>query len=356
MRIYKRGKTWYLDYHVGTRRIREAVGPNKRQAELELAKVRTELVEGRYFDRRKENRMTFGELLDNYLAEHSARQKRPKSHLRDLTSAKHLRPAFDSKLLRDVTPRALSEYISKRLDDGAAPASINRELGLTKHCFTMAQRWGLAHRNPVKQVKLLREDNARLRYLTPEEIERLLDSTPAGMKPIVICALHTGMRLTEILTLRWEQVSLPDRMLYLEVMKNVKRRGVPIDDEVLSMLRELGRVRHLHSPYVFSKPDGSPYHWVNKTFKRVCGRAGIEDFRFHDLRHTFASHLVMSGVDLLTVKELLGHKSLAMTARYSHLSPSHKLAAVSNLKAAYSLPAKGTNVAQMWRKPATRAK
>lgn len=135
------------------------------------------------------------------------------------------------------------------------------------------------------------------------------------------------MRKEEILSLKWDQVDLRHGFILIDRTKNGERRGIPINETLGDTLR--GLQRRLDVPWVFYDPfNGKRYGGVKNSFKQACKLAGIIDFRFHDLRHTFASHLVMSGVDITTVKELLGHKTLAMTLRYSHLAPSHKVKAL----------------------------
>ncbi len=149
------------------------------------------------------------------------------------------------------------------------------------------------------------------------------------LKPIVTVALHTGMRKGEILGLKWEQVDLNHGFILLDTTKTGERREIPID----GTLRELfeGIPHSIESVYVFTDKNGSPYKSIKRSFSTALKRAGIHDFRFHDTRHTFSSHLVMAGVDLTSVKELLGHKSLKMTLRYAHLAPGHKMKAVNML-------------------------
>jgi integrase len=148
--------------------------------------------------------------------------------------------------------------------------------------------------------------------------------------PIVIAALNTGMRKGEALGLTWEQVDLKHGFILLDVTKSGERREIPINETLRDTLS--GLPRHITGSYVFWQgKDGRRYGDVKKSFRSAVRRAGIKDFRFHDLRHTFASQLVMAGADITTVKELLGHKSLAMTMRYAHLAPSHKVDALNIL-------------------------
>jgi integrase len=135
------------------------------------------------------------------------------------------------------------------------------------------------------------------------------------------------MRKTEILTLTWDNVDLKHGFILLNITKNDERREIPINKTLRETL--LGLTRRLDVPYLFFNPvSGKRYIDVKTSFNTACRRAKVKDFRFHDLRHTFASHLVMAGVDIMTVKELLGHKSLTMTLRYAHLAPAHKVKAL----------------------------
>jgi len=175
-------------------------------------------------------------------------------------------------------------------------------------------------------VKLLRENNRRLRYLTKEKIERLVAVSRRHLKPIIILAVNTGMRRGEIFDLQWNHVDLKNRIIEVADPKNGDPRFVPINDTLMDALQQLPR--RIDTPYVFPGKNGGRLTDIKKPFLNTRKRAGLDDVRFHDLRHTFASHLVMAGVDLTTVKELLGHKSTKMTERYSHLSPKHKADAV----------------------------
>ena len=180
----------------------------------------------------------------------------------------------------------------------------------------------------IRRVKLLPENNRRLRYLSQEECKALLDASDAHLKPIVTTALNTGCRRGEILSLRWDtNIDLKHGFILLDRTKNGDRREIPINGTLKSVFQSLPR--RLDIPYVFfDSSSGKPYKDVKKSFSTACRKGGIKDFRFHDLRHTFASHLIMAGVDITTVKELLGHKDIKMTLRYAHLAPSHKVKAV----------------------------
>lgn len=210
------------------------------------------------------------------------------------------------------------------------PATANRHLACLKHMFTKAVEWEMVEEEilkKVRRVKLLPENNRRLRYLSTEECDELLNACKPHLRPIVITALNTGMRKEEILSLEWEKhIDLRHGFIHLEVTKNGERREVPMNQTLMAMLK--GLVRRIDSPYVFTDNQGRRFNNVRRSFMSACRCVGIKDFRFHDLRHTFASQLVMAGVDITTVKELLGHKTLTMTLRYAHLAPAHKMKAV----------------------------
>ena len=179
-------------------------------------------------------------------------------------------------------------------------------------------------------------NNARVRYLTEEECEYLFESCPDWLKPIVKVARYTGLRRENIVSLRWRQVDLFRKVILLDRTKNGDRLGIPLCETLLGVFKSLGKVRHL-SGYVFVRSDGSPYQpdAVTVAFVRACRRAGIVDFRFHDLRHTFASLLVQRGVDLYRVQRLLGHRDGRMTQRYAHLAPENLREAVAVLDQEY---------------------
>ncbi len=183
---------------------------------------------------------------------------------------------------------------------------------------------GVLEVSPFKRGNSLifKENIDRLRFHTEEEIETLLSYCLPHLRPIVETALLTGMRAGELLSLRWEQIV--NGMIYLkDTKKGNKPRQIPISERQEQVLKEVRRRHQLKSPYVFCNKDGKRFNDIRASFKSACRKAGIFDFRFHDLRHTFASHLVMRGVGLRAVQELLGHCDLKLTMRYAHLAPGH---------------------------------
>jgi integrase len=323
MGVYKRGTTWYIDYYAGYKRRRERIGPSKRQAETVLKKRMVQVAENRFLEVEKYEKIKFEKMTDLYLENYSKPNK--KSSRRDATSINNLKPFFAGIHLHEITPLDIEKYKKKRQLQ-VSDATVNREIGCLKHMFTKAIEWGKVKENPGKKVKLLRERNRRVRYLEEKEIKRLYNACAEHLKPIVIVALNTGMRKEEILSLRWKDLDFRSRIISILDTKNGERREIPMNDIVYKTLLAVRKIPD--SSWVFCKKNGERYGNVRKAFEGAKKRAGIVDFRFHDLRHTFASHLVMAGVDLKTVQELLGHKSFEMTLRYAHLSPDHKKTAL----------------------------
>jgi len=324
MGVYRKGKNWYIDYRVLGRRRREMIGPNRKLAEKVYAKRKLQIAEGKFFDQEKVKKFSFEELCVNYV-EYAKVNKL--SWKRDQISVNHLRQYFSQNSLSEIKPDLIEAYKKERLKL-VSQATVNRELACLRFMFSKAVEWEKADVNPVKRVKLFRENNQRIRYLSMDEIGRLVACSSEDLKPIILTALYTGMRSGEILKLKWEDVDLTQRIIYVANSKNGEMREIPIKDSLYDVLKRMDR----KSQYIFVKGDGNPYASIHRQFTAVLKRAGIENFRFHDLRHTFASHLVMSGAELMTVKELLGHKTLRMTLRYSHLSASHKRKAIDMLK------------------------
>jgi len=247
-------------------------------------------------------------------------------------------PEWFKKLkLNEIGVRELELIQTHLLNEGKSIATCNRYVSVIKASFTKAYEWGFITEERLKivrRVKKLKGEVSRLRFLSQEEIEALFANCDPHLYPIVFMALNTGMRKSEILNLKWSNVDLKHDLILLEKTKNNERREIPINQALKRVLLNLFTKRRLDTDYVFINPEtGKRYTNLKRSFHTACKKkAGIKDFRFHDLRHTFASHLVMSGVDLKTVQELLGHKDISMTLRYSHLSQAHKREAVKTLE------------------------
>jgi integrase len=271
-------------------------------------------------------------------------------------------PDLQEKKLAEITPWLVEKWRSARLKDGAKPATVNRDLDNLKSALNRAVEWGHLDASPLAAVKRSKVDRAaRVRYLTPDEEKSLLAALsardarlraeresanrwrakrgypllpPLGdfgdhLSPLVALSLHTGMRRGEVFSLTWDDVDLDRAMLTVRggKAKSGTTRHIPLNATAVNALTRWGRGNGL----VFPARDGGQLNNVRKSWERVLANAGIERFRWHDLRHTFASKLVMAGVDLNTVRELLGHSTITMTLRYAHLAPEHKASAVARL-------------------------
>jgi integrase len=334
MGLIKRGQKWYVQLRDNGRLIRQSTGTHIKKVAQEIeAKIKMELVEGKYFDKGQGNKKTFKDMADKYMAEYAIK-KAPKSIVRDRTSLKHLLPVFGSQYLNSITPAQISAYKTQRRNEGASPKTINHELGFCKHCFNLAvKEWQWVRDNPFTKVSMERLPQPRVRYLTPEEFDKLYQACNDKLKPIVLFAVNTGMRQDNILSLTWQQVDLNRGVIVLPHTKNGERLGLPMNSTVKDLLSELKRIRFITSDFVFHTSTGNRFDGskIGKWFRQALKKAGIQDFRFHDLRHTFASWLVQKGASLYEVQWLLGHKTIAMTMRYAHLAPDNLRTAINLL-------------------------
>ena len=330
--VYKRGSIYWICYaDINGEIIRESSKSAKFKDAEDLLLQRKQMVrEGKQPDIKKIINYSFKELAGEYgvWAERQRGFNQKKYVIRQLVDE------FTYLPLRKFSPLLLEKYQTKRIQEGKKPATINRHIATIKHMFTKAVEWDMLEEEflkRIRRVKLLEENNKRLRYLAIEECQLLIDSCSEHLRPLVITALHSGMRKGEILNLRWDRnIDLKHGFILLEKTKNAERREIPINDVLRETLQ--GALRRLDVPYVFYHGiHPRQFRDIRDSFRRACKKAGITDFHFHDLRHTFASHLVMAGVDLHTVQKLLGHKTITMTLRYAHLAPAHLKNAVDTL-------------------------
>ena len=319
---------WWIRYADPNGRIvRESTGTSEKKLARDiLAKKRVLVVEGRHLDKKKIPRTTFFELCDQYWELWGKH--------RPMKGLFHMIKIWKSKIgnlpVKEVSQQRIESFLNSHCEN-LTGATRNRHLTMLKAMFNKGSQWGLVIENPAVGIGRLREAGARTRFLDHEEIKRLLNSASEEFLPILITALHTGMRRGEILNLKWSEVDLGNNIITVQESKSGRQRVIPIDETLYKVLYRLPS--RFQKGYVFPSPVklGKRRFDVLRQWRNVIRKADLENVRFHDLRHTFASHLVMNGVDIKTVQELLGHASLNMTMRYSHLAPDHRLRAIKTL-------------------------
>jgi integrase len=237
-------------------------------------------------------------------------------------------PYFGALELHEITPFHVSQFIAKRLKEGVRKSTINRELTVLKKMLNLAIDWGFEiAKNPVVKGNYFSEEEyKRDRILTAEEEGRLFEAASGHLRPILLCALVTGMRLSEVLGLTWDNVDLERRQITVraESSKSGRSRVIPLNQSLYRCLAGLKASNgHGNNVFLYVDPStgkGRPVRTVRRAFKESCRRAGIKNLRFHDLRHTFGSRLIEKGADPVSVKNLLGHANLKTTEIYLHSS------------------------------------
>jgi integrase len=285
------------------------------------------MVERRHFAYAEADKHTLSALVERYIDS----QKPPNK------TAAYLRHAarfFGNQRLSDITTATIVEYrdhlAKKTTNRGTkrAPATVNRYIAYLSSAYTTAiKEWQWVQNNPVTAVKKLVEPKGRVRYLSASERQRLLNACEASpsenLYPLVMLALSCGARVGELLNLRWKDVDLGNGRATLHNTKNGERRAISIKGRAQELLRHKSKVRRLETDLVFPSASGLGTYDYCHPFKAALNAAEIENFRFHDLRHTCASYLAMNGASIPEIAAVLGHKSWAMTQRYSHLSDAH---------------------------------
>lgn len=308
--------------------------------------------DGRHFKTSEAKRHTLAEAIDRYLAE--VMPRKPRSAADQTQQLEWWKDQIGCRVLADVNSVLIAEYRNrlssealpdrrKKKADNAAPlptrtrgpATVNRYLAALSHVLTIAVReWGWLHDRPMASVDKLKEPAGRVRFLSDDERTRLLAACQASVSPLlypmVILALSTGMRRDEARCLRWQQVDLRRGVILVGKTKNGQPKGVPLSGLARKLIAGLHGQKG-DTPFVFPNPDGSRPIDIRSAWEKARERAGIEDFHFHDLRHSTASYLAMNGASLAEIADVLGHKTFAMVKRYAHLAPEHTAKVVASM-------------------------
>jgi len=346
-------KTYYCEYQRGSR-LKLGVFPSLsvKDAHTKALKVFSEFHSG--IDLRKPRSNTvkvqkFEEFLELYYFPWvDANHKNPKDTKNRLTAeCRH----FLKYRFSEITPHEVDKWRLSKIAKGNSPHTANKCFAYLRAALSKADEWEVYSPNPIAKMKKIKTNKSlRIRYLSKDEEARLrqglrtredkLEHTNLNfhpfkdhLLPMVLISINTGMRRGEVFSLKWQNVSFELKQLSIiaENAKSRKVRHIPLNAEALETLQKLHHNELQVDMFVFRRRDNEPFTDIKHAWAKLLGDADIQNFRWHDMRHHFASKLAMAGVDLNTVRELLGHSSYEMTLRYAHLSAGHKANAVQKL-------------------------
>lgn len=323
---------------------RTATFTRKTDAKDWAARTESDLKRGRYVPTSDEKRRTVADLIDKYIAETLPHKKRNKDHAKVAALLGWWRIQIGNFSLQSATPSLIAEYRDKLQNektprgDRRSNGTVNRYLAALSHAFRVAVvEWGWLEDSPMRRVSRREESKGRVRFLSDDERGKLLEACKASQNPIlyplVVQALSTGARFGELINLRRRDVDLKRRVIILHETKNRERRVLPLAGHAFETMRELLAVPRIDTDLVFPGTDPSKPASIKTAWQNALEKAEIEDFRFHDLRHSAASYLAMSGATLAEISEILGHKTLQMVKRYAHLTDSHVSGVVGRMNA-----------------------
>lgn len=291
--------------------------------------------EGRHFKTAQAKRHTASEMIQKYIKD--VLPTKPKQQKVQGQQLRWWLSEVGEYCLADLTAPVIVESRDKLLQS-KSPATVVRYLAALSHVFTIAiNEWQWLEENPIRKVKKPREPRGRVRFLSDDERSRLLEtcqkSKNAYLYMCVILALSTGMRKGELMSLKWDAVNLKEGYLILHATKNDQRRRVPLAGPALELLKQHSKVRRIDTDLLFPGEDPSKPIDLRTAFENALKKASIDDFRWHDFRHSTASYLAMNGASLAEIAEVLGHKTLAMVKRYAHLTDDHVSSVVTSMNA-----------------------
>ena len=322
----KKGIRWQAVIRKGGRRSQVATFRTKGEAEEWANGIELAISKGTYLPSHEARKRTVRDLLERYKETEIPKKRDQRNPARQ---ADFWIRRLGNLKLQELTRAAIVE-VRDELAKDRAPATVNRYLALLSHACTVAEKeWEWMDSNPLRKVSSLVEPRGRVRYLSDAEKDSLLAAVKSSSHPhlyaIVLIALTTGARKGEILGLHWKDVDLDSNRAVLHDTKNKDRRTLALVAPVVDELRKLQKVRRIDDDVIFTnmKVGESNSSYFEKAWQKARSNAELEDFRFHDLRHSCASYLAMNGATTAEIAAVLGHKTLAMVQRYSHLSDEH---------------------------------
>jgi len=333
--VRKLTKSWWIDYRVDGKRYRKRIGKSKQIAQLALADIEVKIAKKRagFFILDKK----LSEYIPQFLSYIRVHVK-PSTAKRYVQIIGHLSSFLDTledppTKLSQITPPIVEQYKLHRLGF-VKPQTINYELTCLHHFFRYALEMKYIQSNPTQDIKKIRKPTRKApRFLTKEEIVSLLKECDTRLSNIVTILLNTGMRWGELCNLEWDDIDWNEKQIHIRIKEDWSPKGgerkIPMNEVVIKLLKNITK----GNKWIFTTRTGSQIRHSHtwEKFKKVCRKAGLDNVTLHVLRHTFASHLVMAGVDLASVSKLLGHKDISTTMIYSHLSPDHLRQAVERL-------------------------
>ena len=334
-----KNRTYYAVFSInGSKKWIRIGNVDRKEARKVLRELELEHLRGK-LDLKEKKEILLFDYLSEYL-EHTRINKAKNTHRLEQGIASCLKAFFGNILLAEIDNRAIEGYTRHRVSKGLKPSSTNRELATLRFMLGKALEWGYLDRVPT--IKMLKLPKQPPRFLSVDEMERLIECSSAWLRPILLVLRNTGMRIGEALSLKFSDVDLGNKVLLVRSQKTNNFRLVPINSELEETIAWLTRfyvnpssleitIRHSQQKvYLFCHSDGSRIRSIKTSFNHACTKAGIKATP-HTIRHTFASHLVMNQVDLVSIKELLGHSSISTAMLYSHVSSDYKEMTVSRL-------------------------
>ena len=312
----------------------------KTDARKWAAQTESAIREGRHFKTTEAKRHTLNDLIQRYI-KHVLPTK-PKSAKKQSRQLAWWNEQMGSYALCDVTPVLIAEHRDKLTDEVTARgkkrslATTNRYLAALSHALNIAAKeWGWLDSSPMLKVRKLKEPRGRVRFLSEDERMNLLnfckESNNDYLYLIVVLCISTGARKMEILGLQWQDIDTLRGIITLHETKNGERRILPLVSHALELIKNHAKIRKLHTDFVFPNHKGDKPMDIRAPWETAIKKAGITNFRFHDLRHSAASYLAMNGATLAEIAEVLGHKTLQMVKRYAHLSEAHTAKVVARM-------------------------
>ena len=336
----KIGKRWYHDFMIRNVRYRGVIpeAQNKWQAEKAEARIKNEVYEGKYGKATGE--IHFCDFVQKFYIPWAKANKR--SWRIDLCRLKPLLAYFGKKRLGEISPFLIEKYksqrrstpvVSKKKQKPRSIGAVNRELRLLSRVFKLAIASNEIRENPCQKVGIIKGEQGRTRYLLPDEEARLMSALVgdrAHLRGMVVLVLNTGLRASEVFSLQTDHVDFHRDVMYVKRTKTDEDREVPLNDTSRQLLSNLATdAKQKGYKYLFTNPKTKkPYTSIKTAWHSACRQAGITDFRFHDLRHTFGTRASDAGVPLPAIRDVMGHSSTAMTERYAHATDEGKRRAV----------------------------